>query len=176
MVRTPGPCRPPPPMTAPSIFCLVKGRLPWKAWIPGRREMKFLYPWTSVILSQAAEKKNDSFDLEELQETDLEEQFVRGHGPGGQATNKTSNCVVLKHIPSGIVVKCHQTRSLEINRKKARDILQEKIDVFYKGQNSDILKQREELERKKQEKRKKARENLERKKLLKEKQLSEEGN
>uniref|UniRef100_A0A3B5L3R8 Prokaryotic-type class I peptide chain release factors domain-containing protein n=1 Tax=Xiphophorus couchianus TaxID=32473 RepID=A0A3B5L3R8_9TELE len=34
-------------------------------------------------------------------------------GPGGQATNKTSNCVVLKFIPTWIVVKCHQTRSVD---------------------------------------------------------------
>lgn len=44
-------------------------------------------------------------NLLELSEAELEEQFVRGDGPGGQATNKTNNCVVLKHIPSGIVVK-----------------------------------------------------------------------
>lgn len=35
-------------------------------------------------------------------EGDLEERFVRGSGPGGQNVNKTANCVVLKHIPSGI--------------------------------------------------------------------------
>ena len=34
-------------------------------------------------------------------EMDVEEQFVRGHGPGGQAVNKTNNCVVLKHFPTG---------------------------------------------------------------------------
>lgn len=49
--------------------------------------------------------KKDLLDLHVLNEDDLEEQFVRGSGPGGQATNKTSNCVVLRHIPSGIVVK-----------------------------------------------------------------------
>lgn len=49
--------------------------------------------------------KKGLIDLPILNEDDLEEQFVRGSGPGGQATNKTSNCVVLKHIPSGIVVK-----------------------------------------------------------------------
>lgn len=43
--------------------------------------------------------------LPDLKEEELEEQFVRGSGPGGQATNKTSNCVVLKHIPTGLVVK-----------------------------------------------------------------------
>lgn len=36
-----------------------------------------------------------------LAEVDLEEQFVRGSGPGGQATNKTANAVVLKHLPTG---------------------------------------------------------------------------
>lgn len=49
--------------------------------------------------------KKDLADLVHLEEDELEEQFVRGSGPGGQATNKTSNCVVLKHNPSGIVVK-----------------------------------------------------------------------
>lgn len=52
----------------------------------------------------AAGKKN-LIDLPVLNEDEFEEQFVRGSGPGGQATNKTSNCVVLKHIPSGTVVK-----------------------------------------------------------------------
>ena len=41
----------------------------------------------------------------DLDEDELEEMFVRGSGPGGQAVNKTSNCVVLKHTPTGIVVK-----------------------------------------------------------------------
>lgn len=49
--------------------------------------------------------KKDLMDLPVLNEDELEEQFVRGSGPGGQATNKTSNCVVLKHVPTGIVVK-----------------------------------------------------------------------
>lgn len=49
--------------------------------------------------------KKELLDLPVIKEDDLEEQFVRGSGPGGQATNKTSNCVVLRHIPSGIVVK-----------------------------------------------------------------------
>ena len=55
--------------------------------------------------------KKDLIDLPVLNEDELEEQFVRGSGPGGQATNKTSNCVVLKHIPTGIVVKVCKSRS-----------------------------------------------------------------
>lgn len=57
------------------------------------------------LLCVFAAGKKGLIDLPVLNEDDLEEQFVRGSGPGGQATNKTSNCVVLKHVPSGIVVK-----------------------------------------------------------------------
>ncbi|NWJ06195.1 CL065 factor, partial [Crypturellus undulatus] len=122
---------------------------------------------------QAAGKKNSS-NLLALNEAELKEQFVRGDGPGGQATNKTNNCVVLKHIPTGIVIKCHQTRSVEQNRKIAREILQEKVDLFYKGENSDVFKEKKAAERKKQEKKRRAKENLERKRHFKEMQQLEE--
>lgn len=57
---------------------------------------------------------------------------------------------------------------MEKNRKIAREILQEKVDLFYKGEDSDVFKERKASEKKKQEKKRKARENLERKKHLKE--------
>ncbi|KAG9261385.1 mitochondrial translation release factor in rescue [Astyanax mexicanus] len=119
--------------------------------------------WPAV---QAAGKKSLT-DLPVLNEEELEEQFVRGSGPGGQATNKTSNCVVLKHSPTGVVVKCHQTRSVELNRRRAREIMQEKLDIVYKGEESQLLQMKEESRIKKQQKRKKVNENLEKKKLLK---------
>ena len=56
----------------------------------------------------------------EIQESDLTEKFVRGTGRGGQKINKTSSCVYLKHLPSGIEVKCQRERSREINRFLAR--------------------------------------------------------
>lgn len=65
----------------------------------------FLTPTPSGLTRVLAVGKKDLTDLPVLNEDELEEQFVRGSGPGGQATNKTSNCVVLKHIPTGIVVK-----------------------------------------------------------------------
>ncbi|XP_067395765.1 mitochondrial translation release factor in rescue isoform X2 [Emydura macquarii macquarii] len=149
-----------------STILLTKiNRLSWRPWIG--RQQKFLSPRLAVPLFQVAEKKN-SWDLLALSETELEEQFVRGDGPGGQATNKTNNCVVLKHIPSGIVVKCHQTRSVDLNRKRAREILQQKVDLFYKGENSDIVKEQRAAEKKKQEKKRRTKENLEKKKHFKE--------
>uniref|UniRef100_A0A3Q2DJX9 Mitochondrial translation release factor in rescue n=1 Tax=Cyprinodon variegatus TaxID=28743 RepID=A0A3Q2DJX9_CYPVA len=115
----------------------------------------------------AAAGKKELPDLPVVPEEELEEQFVRGSGPGGQATNKTSNCVVLKHIPTGIVVKCHQTRSVDINRKRAREIMRERLDVAYKGELSEVMVKKKESELRKQEKRKRVNENLERKRLFK---------
>lgn len=72
----------------------------------------------------------------EILEKDLEETFVFGWGPGGQHVNKTENCVQLKHVPTGLRVKCHQTRVKRDNQKIAREILREKVDFFLNGENS----------------------------------------
>lgn len=66
-------------------------------------------------------------------ERDVEEVFVRGGGPGGQAVAKTSNCVVLRHVPSGLRVRCHATRSRETNRLLARRELQLRLDELHEG-------------------------------------------
>ncbi|XP_029296012.1 mitochondrial translation release factor in rescue [Cottoperca gobio] len=126
-----------------------------------------LSPIPTGLTRVLAAGKKSLVDFPVLNEDELKEQFVRGSGPGGQATNKTSNCVVLKHIPSGTVVKCHQTRSVETNRKRARDIMREKLDVFYKGELSEVVVKKKDLELRKQEKKRKATENLERKRLFK---------
>ncbi|WVQ73891.1 hypothetical protein IAR50_003472 [Cryptococcus sp. DSM 104548] len=66
----------------------------------------------------------------ELVEDELDEKFVRGRGPGGQAINKTNSSVSLTHIPTGIRVQSQPTRSREENRKIARKILSEKLAVL----------------------------------------------
>lgn len=65
------------------------------------------------------------------------------------------------------LVQCHQTRSVELNRKRAREILQEKLEVVYKGEDSELLKLKEESRIRKSVKRKKVNENIEKKKLFK---------
>lgn len=90
----------------------------------------------------------DCSKVPKINESDLEERFVRGSGPGGQVVNKTSNNVILKHIPTGIIVKCHMTRSLEDNRKEARKILITKLDNEINGEDS-IEAQKKRIERKK---------------------------
>lgn len=78
----------------------------------------------------------DHSKLPILNENDLEEMFVKGSGPGGSAVNKNSNCVVLKHKPSGIVIKCHESRCVEDNRKLAREKLVLKLDTIENGDDS----------------------------------------
>uniref|UniRef100_A0A182R1D0 Prokaryotic-type class I peptide chain release factors domain-containing protein n=1 Tax=Anopheles farauti TaxID=69004 RepID=A0A182R1D0_9DIPT len=84
-----------------------------------------------------------------LRDEDLEESFVRGSGPGGQAVAKTNNKVVLTHKPTGIVVQCHITRSLFENRREARKLLIAKLDQLYNGDQS-VEAQLQRLEAKKQ--------------------------
>lgn len=58
-----------------------------------------------------------------IYETDLVEKFILGSGRGGQKVNKTSSCVYLKHLPTGIEIKCQRERSREMNRYFAREEL-----------------------------------------------------
>lgn len=64
-----------------------------------------------------------------IREQDIEEQFVRSSGAGGQKVNKASSCVVLHHRPTGIRVKCQKERSQAMNRSLARKILLDKIEA-----------------------------------------------
>ncbi len=64
-----------------------------------------------------------------IREADLEERFVRAGGPGGQHVNKTSTCVLLRHRPSGLEVRCEQERSQAQNRRLARLILVNRLEA-----------------------------------------------
>ncbi|XP_071848863.1 mitochondrial translation release factor in rescue-like isoform X2 [Apostichopus japonicus] len=121
---------------------------------------------STTTISDKHRRKLQS-QLPDLEEDDLVESFVRGSGPGGQATNKTNNCVVIKHLPTGIVVKCHQTRSQSENQKIARVLLKEKLDLYHNGENSifELLKKDE--MKKKMEKKRKTKIKLEKLKSLK---------
>ncbi|XP_015521434.2 mitochondrial translation release factor in rescue [Neodiprion pinetum] len=90
----------------------------------------------------------DYTNVPKINEADIEVQYVRGSGPGGQATNKTNNAVLMKHKPTGLVVKSHQSRSVWENKKNALARLTMKLDTLINGENS-IEEQRKAIQAKK---------------------------
>lgn len=109
----------------------------------------------TLLFSQ--EKKDEiqrRFSAMGIKEEDLEENFIRGNGNGGQKVNKTSNTVRLTYLPTGLQVRCGQTRSLEVNRWLARRMLIEKILEL---QNSELSKKIQEREKIRRQKRRRSR-------------------
>lgn len=62
-----------------------------------------------------------------VRDEDLEWQFIRASGAGGQHVNKTSSAVRLTHLPSGIMVTSQQEKRQEQNRKIALDLLRAQL-------------------------------------------------
>jgi protein subunit release factor B len=87
-----------------------------------------------MLTFAVSEEKNkwlqEKMEELEIHENDFVEKFVRSSGKGGQKVNKTSTCVYLKHIPTGIEVKCMKDRSQSINRFLARREVIEKIETL----------------------------------------------
>ena len=95
-----------------------------------------------------------------VSEGDIEETFVRSSGPGGQKVNKTSTCVFLRHIPTGLSVKCQRERSQSLNRFIARRLLLDKIERRNKGMASREKERIEKIRRQKRKRSKRAKEKM----------------
>ena len=85
----------------------------------------------------------------EVRDADLEEQFVRSGGHGGQNVNKVATCVVLRHVPSGIAVKCQEARTQAMNRFLARRLLCDRIEERRTGMASRAQQEAERIRRQK---------------------------
>ncbi len=84
-----------------------------------------------------------------IKDDDLIEKFILGSGSGGQKINKTHSCVYLKHIPSGIEIKCQRDRSREMNRYIARRELCEKLEFAIFREKSKKQQEKEKIRRQK---------------------------
>ncbi|HNY64554.1 MAG TPA: peptide chain release factor-like protein [Deltaproteobacteria bacterium] len=92
-----------------------------------------------------------------IREQDIEERFIRAQGRGGQKVNKTSSCVHLRHIPTGIEVKSQETRSREANRFFARRTLADKVEASRLGRDSSLGRKIEKIRKQKSKRAKRAR-------------------
>jgi len=93
-------------------------------------------------------------------ESDLRETFIRSSGPGGQKVNKTSSCVQLVHIPTGLTVKCQRERSQAMNRFLARRMLLDRIEKLQKGVVEAQQDRAEKIRRQKRKRSKRAKEKM----------------
>jgi peptide chain release factor len=100
--------------------------------------------------------------MEELgiRDQDIRESFVRSGGRGGQNVNKTSTCVQIKHLPTGIEVKCQRERSQPLNRYHARRILADKIEQLIRGEASAEQQRIEKVRRQKRKRSKRAKDKM----------------
>jgi protein subunit release factor B len=85
----------------------------------------------------------------EIGDDDVIEKFIIGSGKGGQKLHKTSSSVYLKHLPSGIEIKCQDSRSREGNRYYARLRLCEKLHTTLSDEKTKEQQKVEKLKRQK---------------------------
>src|SRR5580704_701089 len=95
-----------------------------------------------------------------VRESDIDEQFVRSGGKGGQNVNKVSTCVMLVHRPTGMTVKCQQDRSQAVNRYLARRLLIEKIQSQILGLKTEARQKSEKIRRQKRRRSRRAKEKM----------------
>lgn len=72
-----------------------------------------------------AEAERTEVDI--MLEKDLDVTTCCGGGPGGQNVNKRETTVVIKHLPTGIQVRCQNERTQETNKAVALELLRAKL-------------------------------------------------
>jgi len=90
--------------------------------VPGR---------TPVLTTERSSKKRYATDLRILN-GQVRAEYYRSRGPGGQRKNKKETAVRLKHLPSGITVTASESRYQAVNKRRAFQRLQEKLEQLNK--------------------------------------------
>ncbi len=128
--------------------------------VPYRYHAGFIMPQFGFSIEKEKELRKAMRRMK-IFEKDIQEDFIRSSGPGGQNVNKVSTCVVLVHMPTGTRVKAQEGRTQGLNRYTARCRLIAKIDQKQKAEQQKIIHDRA----------KRKRQNRKRSRALKEKIL-----
>ncbi len=95
-----------------------------------------------------------------IKKEDIQEKFIKASGRGGQKVNKTSSAVFIRHIPTGISVKCGSARSQHLNRFLALRRLVECIEAAGTDTESEAKIKRRKIIKQKKKRRKRAKAKL----------------
>ncbi len=80
--------------------------------------------------------------IQPLEESEIEFEFTKAQGAGGQHVNKTSSAVRARHVATGITVKVQSERSQHANKKLAKQLIQWKLNEHQSQQFNALDKQR----------------------------------
>jgi peptide chain release factor 1 len=67
----------------------------------------------------------------ELNRSEVDKKFIRSSGNGGQRVNKVATCCQLTHVPTGIQVKCQDSREQSKNEEIAWQRLEDKLSKTF---------------------------------------------
>lgn len=80
--------------------------------------------------------------IQPIEESEIEFEFTKSQGAGGQHVNKTSSAVRARHVATGITVKVQSERSQHANKKLAKQLIQWKLNEHQSQQLNALDKQR----------------------------------
>ena len=98
------------------------------------------------------------FESLNIKQSELTIKSILGSGSGGQKQNKTHNCICIKHIPTGIEVKCQKSRSKALNEFLAKRLLCDKLEELL-GIKTKRLSKNEKIAKQKKRRKRKQRDN-----------------
>ena len=77
-----------------------------------------------------------------LDKSEVDKKYCRSRGKGGQKVNKVETCVVLTHLPTGIIVRCEDHRTQSKNEETAWQRLEERLRTSLQQQLDNVDRQK----------------------------------